>query len=106
MQSQGKDKWSLQGFTGSQLENRLAAPVSGPRRLCIVPVVSACITILLIWMTGASLAEAQSCMLYEANTGLAAESPYETTSQAAANDLVEFCNSGVPANRACFSGYS
>ena len=65
-----------------------------------------CIAAALIWITAVSLAHAQSCTVYEANAGLAAESPWETSAQQAANVLVEMCNSGVAGNRACFAGYS
>jgi RHS repeat-associated protein len=54
----------------------------------------------------ASLAQAQSCTLYEADTGLAAETPWQATAQEAANVLIAMCNSGVPANLGCFGGYS
>ena len=58
---------------------------------------------LLLLITRISLAHAQSCTIYNAATGSNAGSPWESSAQAAANALVEFCNSGPQGWRACFA---
>lgn len=65
----------------------------------------ACFATLLLWVTAISLAYGQSCTVYEANAG-SGETSWEPTAQQAANDIVEYCNSGLTANRNCFAGYS
>jgi len=102
MWSQCKATTRFRDFAGNRHGNNAVAPVSGRKRAWLRHA-TAPIAALLLWTTAVSLVHAQSCAIYNAATGSNAGTPWESTAQAAANALVEMCNSGPQGWRACFA---
>lgn len=102
MRSHCKRAIWLRGFPAGRRASSttvLASSIRGMRALRAIRPFAATA---LLWIAAVSLVHAQSCYVYNAAVGNMG-SPWETTSQQAANWLVAQCNSNAQGWRACFA---